>query len=228
MMSDQNEMEKIVTPMMEHVCDHLCRFPWEIADQEEMSRICHECKMNQYEQEIKDTYNRINDFDKSQCAYLLQELAKEREKQRWISVTERLPRMEEYKVVTAGGRQYFRRLEIAVQADTIEYYIGYFDRHKWFDKRHRGFKGNVIAWKQMPELCQGDQNTYNAARQLQAAAEVVRAEFLKKGDWYNALVNSIYGYLRDTDGSEPWGQMARDLAGRIAGIEPAEQMSLEN
>gem|GEM_PF-4109595 len=26
-MVDQNEMEKIVTPMMEHICDHLCKHP---------------------------------------------------------------------------------------------------------------------------------------------------------------------------------------------------------
>ncbi|MDR1770498.1 MAG: hypothetical protein LBS02_07670 [Hungatella sp.] len=119
MMADQNEMVKIITPMMEHICDKLCRFPWEITDKEEMSRICHECKMNQYEQEIKDTYN--------------------------------------------------------------------------------------------------------ATDQLQAAAEVVRAEFMKKGDWYNALVVSIHGYFYDMDKAmAPW-EVAKGLADRIAGIEPEAQ-----
>ncbi len=33
-MLEQNEMENIVTPMMEDICDHLCRFPKEVTDQE--------------------------------------------------------------------------------------------------------------------------------------------------------------------------------------------------
>lgn len=55
---------------------------------------------------------------------------------------------------------------------------------------------------------------------LQEAAEVVRAEFMQKGDWYNALAASIYGYLQETDGSIPYDQMALELANRIVGIEP--------
>lgn len=57
---------------------------------------------------------------------------------------------------------------------------------------------------------------------LQEAAEVVRNEFMQKGDWYNALVASIYGYLQEIDGSIPYDQMAEDLAARIVGIEPEE------
>ncbi len=47
-MVNQNEMEKIVAPMLENVCDKLCRWPWEITDQEEMSWICHECELEKY------------------------------------------------------------------------------------------------------------------------------------------------------------------------------------
>lgn len=117
-MAEQNEMDKVVTPMVEDICDHLCRFPKEASDPEAMEEICAECQMGKYV-----------------CLIL---------------------------------------------------------------------------------------NTYNAADHLQTAAEVVRNEFMQKGDWYRALVNSIYGYLRDTDGSEPWGQMARDLADRIVGAKPVE------
>lgn len=60
------------------------------------------------------------------------------------------------------------------------------------------------------------------AGSLQEAADVVRNEFLQKGDWYNALVASIYGYLQETDGSIPYDQMAEELAVRIVGIEPEE------
>ena len=70
-MVDQNEMEKIVAPMMEHVRDHLCRFPKEISDQEEMDRICGGCEMGQYVCDILNQYDKINDFEKSQCVKLL-------------------------------------------------------------------------------------------------------------------------------------------------------------
>lgn len=57
---------------------------------------------------------------------------------------------------------------------------------------------------------------------LQEAADVVRNEFMQKGDWYNALIASISGYLQETDGSVPYDQMAVELANRIIGIEDLE------
>ncbi|WP_312428334.1 hypothetical protein [Lacrimispora sp.] len=118
-MAEQNEMDKVVTPMVEDICDHLCRFPKAASDPEAMEVICAECQMGKYV-----------------CLIL---------------------------------------------------------------------------------------NTYNAADQLQTAAEVVRNEFMQNGDWYRALVNSIYGYLRDTDGSIPWDRMAIELADRIIGIEQEKE-----
>jgi len=76
----------------------------------------------------------------------LEEAQKIIARQQWIPVEERLPEKVEFAASTADG-EYFRRLEIAVQTDTIEYYIGYFDGYKWFDKRHQGFEGDVVAWK---------------------------------------------------------------------------------
>ena len=60
-MSEQNEMEKIVTPMMEHVCDHLCRFPRETVSEEDLDEICAECQMGQYVCDILNTYNRVRE-----------------------------------------------------------------------------------------------------------------------------------------------------------------------
>lgn len=117
-MAEQNEMLNIITPMMEHVCDKLCRFPKEVADQEELDIVCDGCEMG-----------------KHVC--------------------------------------------------------------------------NIL-------------NTYNAARQLRAAAEVVRTELMQKGDWYNALVVSIHGYFYEMDKAmAPW-EAAKGLADRIAGIEVEE------
>lgn len=119
MMADQNEMLKIVTPMAEDICDHLCRFPKEVSDSEALEEICAECQIGKYV-----------------CLIL---------------------------------------------------------------------------------------NTYNATDQLQAAAEVVRAELIQKGDWYNALAVSIHGYFCEMDKPmAPW-EVAKGLADRIAGIEPEAQ-----
>ncbi|MBW4847970.1 MAG: hypothetical protein KZY87_20625 [Lachnospiraceae bacterium] len=115
-MAEQNDMEKIVTSMMEHVCDHLCRFPLEIEHEDDLGECCANCRMCNYVGDIR--------------------------------------------------------------------------------------------------------NTYNATDQLQAAAEVVRAEFMQKGNWYNALVVSIHGYFCEMDKPmAPW-EVAKGLADRIVGIEP--------
>ena len=59
-MIEQNEMLKIVTPMMEHVCDHLCRFSGDISDQEELDKICGGCQMGDHICNILNTYNRVS------------------------------------------------------------------------------------------------------------------------------------------------------------------------
>ncbi|WP_097003907.1 hypothetical protein [Lacrimispora amygdalina] len=59
-MAEQNEMLEIVTPMVEHVCDHLCRFPGEISDQEELDKICGGCQMGDHICSILNTYNWVN------------------------------------------------------------------------------------------------------------------------------------------------------------------------
>ncbi|WP_024348013.1 hypothetical protein [Lacrimispora indolis] len=61
MMADQNEMLKIVTPMAEDICDHLCRFPKEVSDSEALEDICAECQMGQYVCDILNTYNRVRE-----------------------------------------------------------------------------------------------------------------------------------------------------------------------
>lgn len=62
---------------------------------------------------------------------------------------------------------------------------------------------------------------------FQEAAEVIRNKFMQKGDWYNALVASIYGYLCEFDGSVTYDQMAVELANRIIGIE-SDPDSIDN
>ena len=59
-MLEENEMLKIVTPMTEHVCDHLCRFPWEIERKEDLEEVCASCQMGDHICNILNTYNRVN------------------------------------------------------------------------------------------------------------------------------------------------------------------------
>lgn len=67
------------------------------------------------------------------------------------------------------------------------------------------------------------------AGRLREAADIVRKEYMQKGDWHKALVASIYGYLQETDGSIPYDQMAVELADRIIGIEmEQDEDSIEN
>ena len=79
-MLEENEMLKSVTPMMEHIFDHLCWFPWEIGRKEDLEEVCASCQMDKYTNDILNQYTKINNFEKTQCAHLLKELAIERAK----------------------------------------------------------------------------------------------------------------------------------------------------
>jgi len=54
---EQTRMDEIVESMMEHVCDKICRFPWEITDQEQLEEICADCRMARFVCDILNTYN---------------------------------------------------------------------------------------------------------------------------------------------------------------------------
>ena len=136
-MKETTAMDKITEEMMEHVCDHLCRFPWEISDQEEMDAICDNCEMGKHVCNILNEYNRLNDFEQTQRGDLLARLGAEREKRRWIPVSERLP--EESKRVLAAGR-----------FDDIQ--VAYWDKQKWYLViNRRPYNYGPLAWMPLPE-----------------------------------------------------------------------------
>ena len=75
-MSDNKEsvMDMLTTEMMEHLCDNLCMHPNRVGvSQEELDEICDGCKMGHFVCGILNEYNRLNDFEKTQCFKLLQE-----------------------------------------------------------------------------------------------------------------------------------------------------------
>ena len=136
-MKETTVMDKITEEMMEHVCDKICRFPWEISDREEMDEICAGCKTKKYVGDILDTYNGLNDFEKTQCTQLFKELGREGEKHRWIPVAERLP--EEFERVLVTG-QYG------------DVHTAYWDAEGW----HLAINGLLytccpLAWIPLPE-----------------------------------------------------------------------------
>ena len=141
-MADQNEMEKIVTPMMEHVGDHLCRFPWETECKEDLEDICAECKMDQYTNEILNTYNRVNDFQNTQCVKLLKELAIEREKQRWIPIEECLPDRGKMVLLTIE----YEPFDVRIVIKSVLMIDG-----TWRNYGGGTVTDTPIAWRSMPE-----------------------------------------------------------------------------
>lgn len=48
------DLEMITMEMAEYVCDKLCIYPRTVTDQEEMDRICAECKMEQFVRQIEE------------------------------------------------------------------------------------------------------------------------------------------------------------------------------
>lgn len=63
----------------------------------------------------------------------------------WTETDERLPEREEW-IGIKGKEHYLRRMEIAVDSDTIEYFLVFYDGYKWFDKFGRTYSG-VAAWR---------------------------------------------------------------------------------
>lgn len=70
-------------------------------------------------------------------------------------------------------------------------------------------------------------NSIKDADSIQEAAEIVRNEFMQKGDWYTALVESIAQYLRTIPANKGLYSVAEGLADRIVGIEP-DHDSIDN
>lgn len=82
---EEMEMDELVQEMMGYFCDELCRHPRYGLSQEELDQACAQCRMGEFRQRILDEYNRLS-------AHLLKELSKERQKHRWVPVSERLPK----------------------------------------------------------------------------------------------------------------------------------------
>lgn len=127
-MAEQNEMLKIVTPMMEHVCDHLCRFPGEIERKVDLEEVCAGCQMGKYVCDILNTYKRV--------------------KQEWIPVAERLP---DVPIDTEDEHcPYFNVTFLNGVVNTLQFTS---DECTWFDEEGNVYN-DVLAWMPLPEKYQ--------------------------------------------------------------------------
>lgn len=69
---EQTKMDEITTKLAEHFCDNLCKHSCRTdISQEQLDEICADCKMGQFICDILNTYNDLNDFEKSQAALYL-------------------------------------------------------------------------------------------------------------------------------------------------------------
>lgn len=69
---EENVMESIMNEFAEYICDHLCKYPEQIKDQEKLEEHCTEhCEHVRFHCAVLNEYNKINSFDHSQAARLM-------------------------------------------------------------------------------------------------------------------------------------------------------------
>lgn len=76
---EETWMDGITTEMMEHICDNLCKYPDQLSG-EELEDKCAECKMGRFVCDILNQYNKVIDFENSQCAKLLEQMQRMKER----------------------------------------------------------------------------------------------------------------------------------------------------
>ena len=64
-------IDDILEALETYVCDELCYHRGEKLTQEEMEWFCCHCEMQKYTDKIRDKYEKINNFDKSQAGKLM-------------------------------------------------------------------------------------------------------------------------------------------------------------
>lgn len=68
--NEDEGIDGILEELMAYVCDELCRFREEMQG-DLMDRICGRCGLQQYTDRIREEYEKINNFDKSQTGQLM-------------------------------------------------------------------------------------------------------------------------------------------------------------
>lgn len=67
----ENEMEKLTDGLTAYVCDTICKHLASASSDAELLAACTSCKLADYRTAIEGQYNKVNDFEYTQCARLL-------------------------------------------------------------------------------------------------------------------------------------------------------------
>ena len=69
--NEDEGIDGILEELMAYVCDELCWFREEMKRDGLMDRICGRCRLQQHTDRIREEYEKINNFDKSQAGKLM-------------------------------------------------------------------------------------------------------------------------------------------------------------
>lgn len=108
-------------------------------------------KLMEYEDTGLDPDDVISLNDVNQCStgQVMNELAKERAKHRWIRPGERLPEDDSFVLVQITGTADHEKFNNAIQLGS------YYPADGWLIDGHFDFEGEIIAWQPLPEPYKG-------------------------------------------------------------------------
>lgn len=95
---NDNEMLRILEPMMHYICGNLCIMPRKGYDQEKLEEVCNDCEVGQYSIDILNAYERAQ----SQA----EKVAEYRKAMQWIPVEDQLPEDETAVLATVRHRRW--------------------------------------------------------------------------------------------------------------------------
>lgn len=154
--TEETWMDGITTEMMEHICDNLCKYPDQLSEME-LEDKCAECKMGRFVCDILNQYNKVNDFENSQRAKLLEQMQRLKERDAdtnvhdndgWIPVRDRMPE--------DGGKLLYDMELVTLEDGEVCLGVYRNQENEWLTRRQQGetFYTNtheVIAWQPLPE-----------------------------------------------------------------------------
>jgi hypothetical protein len=74
--NEDEGIDSILEAFETYVCDELCCHRGEKLTQEEMDWYCCHCELQQYTDKIREEYEKVNDFGKSQAGHLMNKYRK--------------------------------------------------------------------------------------------------------------------------------------------------------
>lgn len=117
---EQTKMDQITTEMAEYICDNICRFPREM-EQEELDEHCCGCEMGRFICGILNTYNDLNNFEKSQSCKLLHKISELRKQLPVFQVGDTAYIINRYTKALHKSKVYKIRTEITDTSTYVEY-----------------------------------------------------------------------------------------------------------